>query len=278
MVNSFFNRTELLLGAEAMERIRSKRVIIFGVGGVGSWCAECLVREGIEHLTLVDSDIVCVTNCNRQLMATTKTIGQPKVEALRNRLLEINPEAEILALQKNYSEETANDFNIETYDYVIDAIDSLKDKITLIVKATSPIQNSKLKIKNDGDCPNNCPLTSLTPLTSITPQELTPKLYSSMGAALRIDPTKVRISEFWKIKGDPLAAAMRSTMRRHKMFPGRKFLCVHSEETPLPNLGKALQDGSQTFNKVQTNGSLCHITAVFGMTLAGLVIQDICRQ
>ena len=260
MKDNLFNRTELLLGSETMERIRSKRVIIFGVGGVGSWCAECLVREGIEHLTLVDSDAVCITNCNRQLMATTKTIGQPKVEALRTRLLEINPEADIIALQKSYSEETANDFCIETYDYVIDAIDSLKDKISLIIKATRPIQNSKFKIQNDGGCP-----------------QTTPKLYSSMGAALRIDPTKVRVSEFWKIQGDPLAARMRSAMRRNKTFPARKFLCVHSEEQPLPNLGEALQDGSQPFRKVQTNGSLAHITAIFGMTLAGLVVQDICK-
>ncbi|MBO4550319.1 MAG: ThiF family adenylyltransferase, partial [Bacteroidaceae bacterium] len=137
MVDGIFNRTELLLGADVMERIKSKRVIIFGVGGVGSWCAECLVREGIGHLTLVDSDVVCITNCNRQLMATTKTIGEPKVEALRKRLLEINPEADILALQKSYSEETKDDFNIETYDYVIDAIDSLRDKISLIMEATS---------------------------------------------------------------------------------------------------------------------------------------------
>ena len=247
MLNNIFNRTELLLGADAMERIRSKQVIIFGVGGVGSWCAECLVREGIMHLTLVDSDVVCVTNCNRQLMATTKTIGEPKVEALRKRLLEINPEADIIALQKNYSEETASDFNIETYDYVIDAIDSLKDKISLILKT--------LSMKGEG-------------LRGSV-------LFSSMGAALRIDPTKVRVSEFWKIKGDPLAAAMRSAMRRNKLFPARKFLCVHSEEQPLPNLGKAMKDGSQMFNKVQTNGSLAHITAIFGMTLAGLVIQDI---
>ena len=250
MNNDLFNRTELLLGSEAMKRIQSKRVIIFGLGGVGSWCAECLVREGIMHITLVDSDVVCITNCNRQLMATTKTIGEPKVEALRKRLLEINPEADIVALQKNYSEETANDFNIDTYDYIIDAIDSLKDKISLILQAT------------------NCPKKS----------ERGGGFFSSMGAALRIDPTKVRVSEFWKIKGDPLAAAMRSSMRKHKLFPARKFLCVHSEEQPLPNLGIAVQDGSQTFNKVQTNGSLAHITAIFGMTLAGLVIQDIYQQ
>ncbi len=275
MTDNLFNRTELLLGSEAMERIRSKRVIIFGVGGVGSWCAECLVREGIEHLTLVDSDVVCVTNCNRQLMATTKTIGQPKVEALRTRLLEINPQADIIALQKNYSEETASDFFIETYDYVIDAIDSLKDKISLIIKTTGPLPAPPL-----GECynPADSPLQG-TPPKGERGGGLAggPSFFSSMGAALRIDPTKVRVSEFWKIKGDPLAAAMRSAMRRHKLFPARKFLCVHSEETPLPNLGKALNDGSQTFNKVQTNGSLAHITAIFGMTLAGLVIQDICK-
>ena len=253
-----------------MERIQSKRVIIFGVGGVGSWCAECLVREGIMHLTLVDSDVVCVTNCNRQLMATTKTIGEPKVEALRKRLLEINPDADILSLQKNYSEETKNDFELESYDYVIDAIDSLKDKISLIMKATSPLPAPPL---------GECHISTDLPLKAL-PQRGSGEgsFFSSMGAALRIDPTKVRVSEFWKIKGDPLAAAMRSAMRRNKLFPARKFLCVHSEEPPLPNLGKALQDGSQTFNKVQTNGSLAHVTAIFGMTLAGLVIQDICRK
>ena len=251
MDNSLFNRTELLLGAEAMERIQSKCVIIFGVGGVGSWCAECLVREGIEHLTLVDSDVVCPTNVNRQLMATTKTIGQPKVEALKNRLLEINPEADIVALQKNFSKETAEDFHLEDFDYVIDAIDSLRDKIELVLNATSPSPRGG----REGAV-----------------------LFSSMGAALRIDPTKIRVSEFWKVKGDPLAAAMRSAMRKKKLFPARKFLCVHSEEQPLPNLGTALQDGSQTFNKTQTNGSLAHITAIFGMTLAGLVIQDIKAQ
>ena len=266
MLNNIFNRTELLLGKEVMERIRSRRVIIFGVGGVGSWCAECLVREGIMHLTLVDSDVVCITNCNRQLMATTKTIGEPKVEALRNRLLEINPEADILALQKSYSKETAGDFRLEEYDYVIDAIDSLRDKIELILQTTNCPPKNVLPSRE----------ASGTPLSEEGGQGV--RLFSSLGAALRIDPTKVRVSEFWKVKGDPLAAAMRSSMRRNKLFPARKFLCVHSEETPLPNLGTALQDGSATFNKVQTNGSLAHVTGIFGMTLAGLVIQDIQRQ
>ena len=245
MTGDLFNRTELLLGADTMKRIQSKRVIIFGLGGVGSWCAECLVREGIMHLTLVDSDKVCVTNCNRQLMATTKTIGEPKVEALRNRLLEINPEADIRALQINFSKETANDFRIDTYDYVIDAIDSLRDKIELILQAT----------KTEA------------------------KFYSSMGAALRIVPTKVRVSEFWKIKGDPLAAAMRSAMRRNKLFPARKFLCVYSDEV-LPNAYKSPDPTTGVpANNTQRgvpNGTLAHITVIFGNLLASLVLKHIC--
>jgi tRNA A37 threonylcarbamoyladenosine dehydratase len=205
-------------------------------------------------------------------MATTKTIGEPKVEALKKRLLEINPDADILALQKNYSEETKDDFDLETYDYIIDAIDSLKDKISLIIQTLS---NSPVKGENQFKIQNSKFKESLPPRGEVGRGAV---LFSSMGAALRIDPTKVRVSEFWKIKGDPLAAAMRSAMRKNKLFPASKFLCVHSEETPLPNLGTALQDGSQTFNKTQTNGSLAHITAIFGMTLAGLVIQDINKQ
>lgn len=250
---AILNRSERLFGTKMMEDIQSRRIIIFGVGGVGSWCAEALVRSGIKHLTLVDSDLVCITNCNRQLMATAKTIGQVKVEALRSRLLEINPEADIVAVKKVYSQETASEFELERYDYVIDAIDSLRDKISLILHVTSLPQCT---------------------------------LISSMGAALRIDPTKIRVSEFWKVKGDPLAAAMRSTMRKHKLFPGHKFLCVHSEEQPLPNLGDTFTcqacpydcpDDRHDWNahKPQANGSLSHITGIFGMTIAGLVIQSI---
>ena len=111
--DAIFRRSELLLGNEAMERIAQKRVIIFGVGGVGSWCAESLVRSGIRQLTIVDSDRVCITNINRQLMATTKTVGQVKVDALKERLLTINPSADITALQKIFTEETAGEFHLE---------------------------------------------------------------------------------------------------------------------------------------------------------------------
>ncbi|WP_288576847.1 ThiF family adenylyltransferase, partial [uncultured Prevotella sp.] len=130
-----FKRMELLVGERVMQKTAEARVIIFGVGGVGSWCAESLVRSGVRHLTIVDSDRVCITNVNRQLMATTKTIGRVKVEVLKERLLEINPTAEIVALQKIYDETTADSFNIGSYDYIIDAIDSLKDKALLILEA-----------------------------------------------------------------------------------------------------------------------------------------------
>ena len=119
-----FNRTELLLGSDALERLSQVKVLMLGVGGVGSWCAESLIRTGIVHLTIVDSDRVCITNINRQLMASMQTVGQVKVDALKERLLQINPNADIRSLQMIYSEETADQFDLDAYDYVVDAIDS----------------------------------------------------------------------------------------------------------------------------------------------------------
>ena len=241
-----------------MERIAQKRVIIFGVGGVGSWCAESLVRSGIRQLTIVDSDRVCITNINRQLMATTKTVGQVKVDALKERLLTINPSADITALQKIFTEETAGEFHLEDYDYIIDAIDSLKDKATLILLATSFPRSTELRAE-----------------ASTGEDRRGPKFFSSMGAALKLDPTRIQITEFWKVKGDPLARALRNKFKKEKQFPKRKFQCVYSDEL-LENRGCPPDDDEvpSTFNKPRTNGSLAHITAIFGFTLAGLVIQD----
>ena len=220
-----FQRAEQLLGTDAMKRIGAQRVIIFGVGGVGSWCAEALVRTGVQHLTLVDFDRVDVTNINRQLMATQQTIGQVKVEALRERLLTINPQAEIIALCKLFDEESAPTFALDSYDFIIDAIDLLKDKALLIELA----------------CQTKA------------------KFFSSMGAALKLDPTRVQVAEFWKVKGDPLARALRNRFKKQQRFPKRKFKCVFSDE-PAQQVG-------------EVKGSLVQITAVFGMTLASLVIQ-----
>ena len=261
------NRTELLIGRDAMERMGEARVIVFGVGGVGSWCAESLIRSGIRHMTIVDSDRVCVTNINRQAMATTRTVGRVKVDALRDRLMEINPYAEITALQEIFSAETADSFHLEEYDYVIDCIDSLKDKLELILRATQ--KNASFRF------------------------------FSSMGAALKMDPTQVKVSEFWQVDGCPLAAVLRRRMRRQKRFPGRRFQCVWSPEV-LPNLGEQIRSCGTVScmcpkaehgegrvdllnhewctSKAQINGSLAHITAIYGFTLAGLVMQDVVKN
>ncbi|GHV49405.1 tRNA threonylcarbamoyladenosine dehydratase [Bacteroidia bacterium] len=257
-----FQRTELLLGEEWMLKMAGARVILFGVGGVGSWCAESLIRSGVRQLTIVDSDRVCVTNINRQLMATTQTVGQVKVEALKHRLLEINPKAQINALQMIYSKETAASFNLEAYDYILDAIDSLENKTLLIQKATC------------------------TPAV----------FFSSMGAALKMDATKIEVAEFWKVKGCPLGAALRRKLRKSGL-PAKKFLCVYSEEV-LANKGRNASCGTDKClcpkalsgpgdpnlvnhewcsMKAQINGTLAHTTAIFGFMLAGLVVQDICR-
>ena len=239
---AIFRRSELLLGDEAMCRIGEKRVIIFGVGGVGSWCAESLVRSGIKHLTIVDSDRVCITNINRQLMATSKTVGQVKVEALKERLLSINPSAEINALQQIFTAETAESFDIGSYDYIIDAIDSLKDKALLILIATSPFLGGS---------------------------EREVKFFSSMGAALKLDPTRIKIAEFWKVQGDPLARALRKRFKRDGQYPKRKFLCVYSDEL--------LENKKPIDPEDKGNGTIAHITAIFGFMLAGLVIQDVVK-
>lgn len=258
---AIFNRVRLLLGDENMKTIGDARVIIFGVGGVGSWCAESLIRSGVRRLTIVDSDRVCITNINRQLPANTTTVGKVKVEALKEYLLKINPEAEIDARQQIFSEETADSFDFTAYDYIVDAIDSLKDKMLLIEKATA----SKARF------------------------------FSSMGAALKIDPTKVKVAEFWKVEGCPLARALRQRFKKTKRFPRRKFLCVYSDEL-LPNKGRetacgtdkcmcpkaekgpgdsALLNHEWCSSKAQINGSLHHITAIFGLTLAGLILKDL---
>src|SRR5574344_1753043 len=134
--SEIFQRATLVLGDAVQQRLREVKVIVFGVGGVGSWCVEGLVRAGVEHITIVDFDTVSVSNINRQRMATTLSVGRPKVEAMREEMLKINPEAEIVPIRKVFSKETAAEFELDKYDYIIDAIDSLKDKAALILAAT----------------------------------------------------------------------------------------------------------------------------------------------
>ncbi len=246
IAEGIFHRSELLMGKEMMENLAQKKVIIFGVGGVGSWCAESLVRSGIKNLTMVDSDLICVTNVNRQLHATTKTVGQVKIDALKDRLLEINPEANITGIQKVYNADTNDEFELEKYDIIIDAIDSLSSKIHLIRKAT----------RTDA------------------------MFVSSMGAALKIDPTRVKVAEFWKVRGCPLGSAIRKRIRRGDL-PAKKFMCVYSDEL-LENKGEVFHDQDESHQannkKASINGTVSHITAIFGLMIAGLVIQSIYNE
>ena len=238
---AIFNRAELLLGADVMDRLASVRVIVFGVGGVGSWCAEALVRTGVTHITLVDADCVAPSNINRQRMATVSSVGRPKVEILKELLLDINPGASIEAVQARFTDASAADFALETYDYVIDAIDALSDKAALILRATA------------------------TPAV----------FFSSMGAACKVDPTHVRVASFWEVRGCPLGAMLRKKLRKAGTLPSKDFLCVYDEDL-LPNRGAdtALPEELR-YEKRSHNGSLVTVTATFGLTLASLVIQDL---
>ena len=241
-----FNRLELMVGEKTLSAISSSRVAVFGVGGVGSWCAESLVRSGVRRMTLVDADKVCETNVNRQLMATTKTIGRVKVEALAERLRDINPDAELELRAQIYDASTADSFDLAAFDYVIDAIDSLESKALLIRRALA------------------------------VP---TATLFSSMGAAVKMDPFQVRQSEFRKVEGDGLARALRRKFRLTGGIPERRFICVWSPEH-RENIASAaaVEDGAAQFGKVRVNGTVAHTTAIFGFALAGLVISDIERR
>jgi len=227
------SRTERLVGTEALKHLADARVILFGVGGVGSWCAESLVRSGIGHLTLVDPDCVDITNINRQLPATLETVGRPKVEVLKERFATINPACEVTALQERYT--LGADFHLSGYDVIIDAIDSLTDKANLILEASATQAG----------------------------------FFSAMGAACKMDPTKIRVAEFFEVRGCPLGAALRKRLRKNGTLPAKPFLCVYDEEV-LPNQGPEMDPGP---GKAVANGTMAHITGIFGFTLAGLALR-----
>jgi len=219
------SRSEALLGTAAMARLKEAHVAVVGVGGVGSWCAEALVRTGVGKITLMDDDLVAATNVNRQCPATAETLGQPKVEAMRARLLSINPACAVTAVAARYVAEGAT-LDLAGFDCVVDAIDSVDCKAALILAAT----------------------------------EAGVPLVSSMGAARRLDPTKVVLRRFDKVEGDGLARALRQRFRKLGHFPAAKFVCAVSTETPQPT------EGSE-------KGSVMPVTCAFGMALAAEVVR-----
>jgi tRNA A37 threonylcarbamoyladenosine dehydratase len=191
-----FTRTIQLLGEEEFRALQNANVILFGVGGVGGWCAEALLRTGIGHLTLVDFDRVDTTNLNRQVVATYDNIGKSKVQEMQKRLLGIIPDADVQIIEQQYNAETADSFNLAQYDIVVDAIDMVECKALLLYRATQ----------------SGC------------------KVYSSMGAGRKTDPQKIRTAEFWKVQGCPLARALRTKIKKAGLIPTSKIQCVYSEE------------------------------------------------
>ena len=191
-----FSRTEAMLGKDAMTKLQNSRVIVFGVGGVGGHSVEALVRSGIGHITIVDFDKVEETNINRQLVALTSTIGKSKVEALKERLLDINPDLDIEAIEKFYLPENENEFDLSKYDYIVDAIDNMSAKISLVVRAN----------------------------------ELNVPIISAMGAGNKIEPTMLEVSDIYKTSVDPLAKILRHELRQRGI---KKLKVVYSKEEPI---------------------------------------------
>ncbi|MDR0322046.1 MAG: epoxyqueuosine reductase QueH [Treponema sp.] len=227
-----FNRLELLIGNENLKKLQQTKALVFGLGGVGSWAAEALVRCGIGKIGIVDFDVICDSNINRQIEATTLTVGLPKAETLKKRLLEINPDCEITSWDKLFSRQNVREFDIASADYVIDAIDSLNHKLDLIETVLG---------------------------AGVT-------LFSSMGMALKIEPSRIKTASVWKTDGCPLARLVRQGLRK-RGFSG-DFTAVYSNEK-LPRATEQTLSGQKP-----VNGSVVTVTASAGLILANLVIQD----
>lgn len=241
--DEIFGRTLPLAGSEMMQRLRDAHILVVGVGGVGSWTVEALARSGAGNITIVDNDAVAQTNINRQLPATTATVGLPKVEVMAERMRLINPRINIHARCDVYTPENADTYDLDSYDYIVDAIDTLRCKAELIVRACQ------------------CRAT----------------FFSSMGAARKLHAAQITAAPFDKTHGCPLARALRQTLRRQGRMPARRFLCVYSPEILPHREDPAQTAGTDAWShtRASVNGTFAHTTAIFGFTLAGLIIEDL---
>ena len=241
-----FSRTELLLGAQGMDTLAASCVAIFGVGGVGSFVAEGLARAGVGHLVLIDNDLVCLTNINRQIHATTQTVGQLKTEAMRERILAINPDCQVDVVNEFYTPDNAGQFFSQPYDYVVDAIDTVTGKINLVLQC------------HERHIPIIC----------------------SMGAGNKLDPTRFEVADIYQTSVDPLARVLRKKLKEHHID---KLKVVYSKEKPLPvrqsGCGTACicPPGSARncdFRRA-VPGSISFVPSVVGLIIAGEVVRDI---
>ncbi|MDU4962371.1 MAG: tRNA threonylcarbamoyladenosine dehydratase [Sporomusaceae bacterium] len=242
-----FSRTELLIGAAALAKLAASHVAVFGVGGVGSFTVEGLARAGIGRFTLIDDDCICLTNLNRQLPATVKTVGRPKVEVMRERILDINPRAEVAVHQMFYLPETAEQLLSADYDYIVDAVDTVTAKLDLIVQAKQ----------------RNIPVISC------------------MGAGNKLDPTAFVVADIAKTSGCPLARVVRRELRKRGIV---SLKVVYSKEKPLTPASDGAcgrecicPAGSPRTCAVrrQVPGSISFVPSVAGLILAGEVVKDL---
>lgn len=248
MLNQF-SRTELLLGKDAMATLARSRVAIFGIGGVGGYTAEALIRSGVGALDLIDDDRVCLTNLNRQIFATRKTVGRYKVEVAEERLHEINPDAVICGHRTFYTPETAEQFDFAQYDYVVDAIDTVTGKITLVLQAQA----------------------AGTPIIS------------AMGAGNKLDPTAFAVADIYKTSGCPLARVMRHELKKRGV---KALKVVYSKEPAIApreteeiscKTGCICPPGTvrKCTERRQVPGSTAFVPPVAGLILAGEVVKDL---
>lgn len=241
-----FARTRLLLGTDGMERLRTARVAVFGVGGVGGYVVEALARSGVGTLDLIDDDVVAESNLNRQVIALRSTIGMPKVEAARQRVLDINPEAVVNVYRTFYLPETASRFDFTQYDYVVDAIDTVTGKLMLAEQAKA----------------------AGTPIIS------------SMGAGNKLQPAAFEVADIYETSVCPLAKVMRRELKKRGID---KLKVVYSRELPLtPQEGELPEEetaeGSDGVHpKRRTPGSVAFVPSVAGLIMAGEVVRDLCE-
>lgn len=251
MLNQF-SRTQLLLGESAMQELANKRVAVFGIGGVGGYACEALVRSGIGAFDLIDDDKVCLTNLNRQIIATRKTVGKYKTEVMKERMLEINPNVDVRIHNCFFLPENADEFPFDEYDYIIDAVDTVTAKISIIMKAN----------------------------------ELGIPVISSMGAGNKLDPTAFRVADIYKTRVCPLAKVMRRELKKRGI---KKLKVVYSQEKPTrPIEDMSISCRSHCIcppgaahkctERRDIPGSTAFVPSVVGLIIAGEVIKDLAHN
>lgn len=233
-----FDRTRRLLGADAMQKLEDAHVAVFGIGGVGGHTAEALIRSGIGEITIVDSDEVAESNINRQLIATTKTVGRKKVEVMKERMLEINPNVKVHAKDCFFLPETKEQFDFSQYDYVVDAVDTVAAKLALVEACEAC------------DVP----------------------MISSMGAGNKLDPTAFEVADIYKTSVCPLAKVMRRELKKRNI---RHLKVVYSKEIPAEPKEDQNFVSDEARQRRATPGSIAFVPSVAGLILAGEVVKDI---